>query len=141
ELVQRELAARTPWLVLHAVRLLHECGFHQLRVLPGLSPSGVHWRVTISPTHVPGADGQADFREHARVIRYTTGSPLAFADGEVTLATPPEEVAELILRALPHLSPVPDDPEYVHWFAELLELAEREGHLPIAYADEFDDAE
>lgn len=141
ERIRGELGSRVPWLVLRAVRVLHERGFHQLRVWPGLSPSGMHWRVSISPSdNLHGREHREGYVDSERVLRYTTGSSCSLAGEEVTIASPPEEVADIVLRAFPGLEPSPTDSEYVIWFAELLELVDREGSLPIAYADEHDDS-
>ena len=129
EELQDALAAETPLRILQGVRVLHQRGYHRVRVRPSVSPSGMHWRATLT------APGQS----HS-VLRYTTGGATAFAGGEVTLSTSPDAVADLILASWPDLRPTGDDPAYVAWYAELLARAEAAGRLPIAAADYFDDA-
>ena len=138
--LRAELASATPLRILQGVRVLHERGYHHARVLPRMSPSGMHWRVTI--TVAPAAGNETDrpvARANAAGIRYSTSGSTSFAGGEVTAATDPEAVADLILAALPGLMRTADDPPYVAWFAGLMRLVDRSGTLPIADADYFDD--
>ncbi len=122
--IQRKIFLATPVRILQAVRLLHQHGYHRIRVLPGMSASGMHWRVRI-----------------ADALSYTTGSRTDFAGGQVTVMSRPEGTALLILGALPPVAPTYDDPEYVAWYAALMDLVGQHDALPIAYADYFDDRE
>ena len=92
--VRAALARATPVRILQAVRLLHALGYHRLRVLPGMSASGMHWRVTLT---VAGAAGTAGAGSGAGgavpTVRYTTGATTDFAGGEVTVTSTPESVA------------------------------------------------
>jgi hypothetical protein len=74
-------------------------------------------------------------------ITYSSGGLTEFAGGEVTVTTSPETVADLILDALPGAAPIADDPEYVCWFADLMQLVESTGRPPIAYDDYSDHSE
>ncbi len=133
------LAEWAPLRILQGVRLLHRHGYHRLRILPGLSPSGMSWRIAIT-----NADNLDDDWDDPRVIDdgsallYTTGRGTEFAGGEVTVTSTPESVAELILHALPEIPVSEDDPDYVSWFAELVRRCEQSKCLPVAYADLFD---
>ncbi len=137
--VLRALAEWTPLRILQGVRFLHQHNYHRLRILPGLSPSGMSWRIAIT-----NADNLNDDWDDPRVIdvgsalHYTTGQRTQFAGGEVTVTSTPEAVAELILSALPDVAASTDDPDYVSWFAELVRLCEQSKSLPVAYADLFD---
>lgn len=119
----------TPIRILQGIRVLHKRGYHRLRPLPGLGGAGV-WRVTISST-----DNLTD------AIKYSIGALTEFASGEVTVTTSPETVADLILNALPEAAPTADNPEYVSWFAALMQLVESTGSPPIAYDDYSDHSE
>jgi O-acetyl-ADP-ribose deacetylase (regulator of RNase III) len=116
------LAASTPIRILQGVQVLHRRGYHRVRAMPGMSPSGAHWRVIVTT-----ADNLT--------AAYSTGAGTTFASGEVTVTTRPETVADLILNALPEAAPTADDPEYVSWFADLMRLVDSAGMPPIAYAD------
>jgi O-acetyl-ADP-ribose deacetylase len=80
-------------------------------------------------------------RDNKAAIKYSIGALAEFASGEVTVTTSPETVADLILNALPEAAPTADDPEYVSWFADLMQLVESAGQPPIAYADYFEHSE
>ncbi|CPZ33568.1 macro domain-containing protein [Mycobacteroides abscessus] len=142
EQVSAELASSTPIRILQGVRVLHQRGYHRLRILPGVSPSGMYWRVaiTLSDNLIDDA-AYPDVTDWDIALRYSTGGLTVFAGGEVTVTTTPERVADLILSALPEVTPTHDDPAYMAWFAELLRVVERTKALPVAYADYFDAGE
>lgn len=129
----------TPIRILQGVQALHRRSYHSARV-PGVSPSGMHWRVTITAAgDVRGECDRAHLADDQPALRYTTGSFTEFAGGDVTVTTSPDKVADLILAALPGIMPIGDDPDYVAWFADLMVLVERAARPPVAYADYFDD--
>ncbi|GLI29133.1 hypothetical protein ARHIZOSPH14_33750 [Agromyces rhizosphaerae] len=140
--VQRRLGAATPLRILQGVRALHERGVHAARILPGVSPSGLHWRVAV--THADNFVTEPyglRVRDHDRAIHYTSADGTGFAEGEVNLTSTPDDAADLMLRALPDLDAGVDDPTYVRWYADLLAEVERHDALPIAFADGFDDSD
>jgi len=139
EQVLAKLASWTPLRILQGVRFLHERGYHRLRIMPGLSPSGMYWRVVIAHVDNP-LKGSSGFDPDS-ALRYTTGQFTEFAGGEVTVTSTPESVAKLVLNALPETAPNQDDPAYVSWFAELVGLCERSMSVPVAYAEYFDSSE
>ncbi|OMH36843.1 macro domain-containing protein [Tersicoccus sp. Bi-70] len=126
----------TPLRILQAVRLLHRRGYHRLRARPGMSASGMYWRVSIASTD--NDDGDHGYRDPSQVIFYSTGGMTEFAGGQVDATTSPRQAADLILAALPRLEPAADDPGYAQWYEGLMRLAEREHALPVSYADYFD---
>lgn len=117
----------TPLRILQAVRVLHERGFEQVRVLPGMSPSGMYWRVHVRV----GSDD---------LLGYTTGNESDVAGLDVSAATTPEAVADHLLTLSPGLASAAD-PGYAQWYRELMSLVEEHAALPIAFADYFDSAE
>ncbi len=127
--IDAELARSTPLRILQGVRVLHQRGYEGVQIRTGMSPSGMYWRAQISPAGTAGRD-----------LSYTTGAGTEFADARVAVTTSPEEVADIILAALPGLDPRTRDPEYVQWYEELMHLVEQHGGLPIAFADYFDAA-
>jgi O-acetyl-ADP-ribose deacetylase (regulator of RNase III) len=138
--VRAELASSTPIRILQGIRVLHQRGYHRVRAVPGMSPSGAYWRVAITTADNLNYDGGfRGVRDDQAAITYTTGGLTEFASGEVTVTTSPETVADLILNALPDAAPTADDPAYVSWFADLMQLVESCGAPPIAYAEYFDE--
>lgn len=139
EEIRAGLARSTPVRILQGVQVLHRRGYHAVRVLPGMSPSGMHWRVSVTTADNMSAEGgHLHVLDRSATISYTSAGLTDFAGGEVTIATAPETVADLIVAALPRAAPTADDPEYVAWFDDLMQLVDRDGTVPVAYADYFD---
>lgn len=130
-----------PIRILQGVQALHQRGYHRVRILPGVGASGVHWRLEITL-----ADKVTDDAVYPRVVnpdkvlRYSTGELTKFASAEISEATTPDSVADLIVNELPAMVPSGDDPAYASWFTELLRLVETSAKLPIAYGEYFDAA-
>jgi hypothetical protein len=140
EEIDAELALWTPLRILQGVRVLHQRGYHSTRILPGMSPSGMYWRVSIAAAANFQADnGYLELRDWDSAVNYSTGDVREFAGNWVDASTSPDVVADLILSALPRLPAVDDDPLYVEWYAQLMRLVEEHHSLPIAYADYFDE--
>jgi len=143
EEVLAQLTSSTPVRILQGIRVLHQRGYHHLRILPGMSPSGMHWRIAIT-----SADNLIDDSYDPHIVDldsalwYTTSGFTKFAGGEVTVVSTPDAVADLILNALPEMAPSQDDPAYVSWFADLVSLVEHQPspsrRIPVAYDDYFD---
>lgn len=132
--IDARLAFWTPRRILQGIQVLHQRGRHCVRMLPGMSPSGMHWRISIAAA--------ADFEagpDRDRAVSYSTGAGREFAGGRVDVSTSPDAVADLILAALPHLPAAEDDRPYADWYAGLLRLVDEHDSLPVAYADYFDD--
>lgn len=140
--VRAQLEMWTPIRILQGVQVLHQRGYHRVRVLPGVSPSGMYWRVAItSADNLIDGDDYPNAINWDAALKYSTGGLTEFAGGEVSVATPPETVADLILRASPERTSTGTDPAYASWYADLLRRVESSGQLPIAYADYFDASE
>lgn len=130
EEIASALTMTTSVRILQGVRVLHRRGYHGVRVQPGVAPSGMYWRVSVT-----------DAADPTEGIHYSSGAETEFAGGIVDAMTPPDAVADLILRALPRLAKDEGSPDYVRWYEGLLSLVEPEHRLPVAYADYFDDAD
>ncbi|PND54176.1 O-acetyl-ADP-ribose deacetylase [Mycobacterium sp. ENV421] len=141
EAVRKHIAMWTPIRILQGVRALHERGYDGVRVLPGMSPSGMYWRVTITTVDNMDPGGGEYLSDYEAAVTYTSGGLTEFAGTEVTVTTNPEIVAGIILSALPKLATTADDPAYVAWYAGLVQLVERTGELPVAYDEYFDGTE
>lgn len=141
--VEWELARETPMKILQAVQVLHDRGYHAVRVWPGMNASGTSWRIAIlDASNVTFEHGYLRPVDDARTVNYTTAGKTNFGDGEVTVATTIDDVADLILRSLPELvrteTLIPHDADYVHWYAGLIEQCMSAEQLPIAYSDSYD---
>ncbi|MCU1615831.1 MAG: hypothetical protein JWO98_3371 [Frankiales bacterium] len=129
--------------VLAAVAELHKRGYQLLRVSPGLSPSGTHWRCTLAPATLFPPDDGARLRAvdpgDARVLLYSTGQDNAYFgwDNLAARRVSARELADEIEARCPQLlaAAAGRDWAYAGWFAEMLGVAER-GGFPSAYDDD-----
>lgn len=130
------LAKKTPLRLLQAVRVLHERGYHGVRVLPGMSGSGIWWRIAIAPANsFPDNPQQPILLPGSASVNYSTAARTQVGQGQVTALTSAAEAADLLLAELPELATKQKDEEYVIWFQALLAVCEGVSGLPIAYAD------
>lgn len=128
--------------ILDAVGVLHRRGYQQVRILPGMSGSGMHWRVTTSTvSSFSLLHGHLQVSDHRASILYTTADGRSFVSTELTAASSTDDVADVILGGLPELGPPAADWAYAGWYTGLLGLVQRHDALPIAYADYFEDGE
>ncbi len=134
------VARRTGRLVA-MVHELHKAGYQRLRVSPGLSPSGMHWRCPITCASNMEPDGFT-IRE-ARVesglfAAYTSADPGYFGWANVDGCSA-RELAARFLQAFPKLAELGfgRDWAYTGWLTEVLGVVEQgaTGHYPIYYAD------
>ncbi|MFB7893519.1 O-acetyl-ADP-ribose deacetylase [Microbacterium sp. NPDC056044] len=130
EAIASALVMATSVRILQGARELHRRGYHRLRVIPAVAPSGMYWRVVLGDAADLGAG-----------IHYTSGAETEFAGGTVDAMSTPGEVADLVLRALPGLRPTNDAPAYAAWFAGLVAAVEPQHALPVSSADYFDDTD
>jgi O-acetyl-ADP-ribose deacetylase len=137
--IDQVLARSTPLRILQGVRVLHQRGYQGIRILPGISPSGMHWRVAITTAdNLSDAGGYLDLRHWDRAVTYTTGTGAEFAGTRVRVTSSPNEVADIVHAAMPYPQTADPDPEYARWYDELICLVEQHDALPVAYADYFD---
>ncbi|WP_309135418.1 hypothetical protein [Cellulomonas sp.] len=122
--------------LLEAVAVLHRRGHQHVRVSPGMSPSGVYWRLTLSAA--PGSVGEDAGR---RELSWSTGNGTDVVGLDVTASTTPDTVADALVAAVPAFGRSWRDWTYAGWYAELLALVERERRLPVSFADWFDDSQ
>lgn len=125
-------------LILEAVSVLHARGHERLRIFPGMSGSGMHWRTAVTHASNFASDGFTGLRDFDAAFLYTTGSGFEVAGERVDASTTAAELADRILPLLPDPG-VGGDVDYVAWYRELIDLVRAHHALPIAYADYFDD--
>jgi hypothetical protein len=145
--VQTALGVSTPLRVLQGLRELYRRGYQQLRLQPGMSPSGAHWRISITTAENlrPGDPTPFDTpRDGTRVLHYSTADR-AMVDGrEVTAGTTPTEAAAIILDHVGNPDPEPVHPRYTAWFASLIAEVETATSatgqaLPVDHAEDVRD--
>lgn len=130
--------------ILQAVAVLHDRGYHSVRIMPGLNSSGIYWRVSIASIEEPhkevaGAPDSHFWGDEA--VQYSTMALTTFLHTRVDRHTTPDQVADLILAALPNLTPDAADSAYADWYKGLLRLLEPGGNsehlVPVAFEDWF----
>jgi len=137
----KTMEKRPPHLiVMEMVGVLLERGFQRLRILPGMSPSGMSWRCCV--THVDNLVmteyglSTVDYDDSAT---YTTAMERRYFGWEDVQDAGPERLADLFQKRFAELCARGKgaDPEHVRWYGEILELARR-GVFPVAYCDDED---
>lgn len=128
-------------MVVEMVHELHKAGYQLLRISPGLSPSGIHWRCPITCAANVKPDGFSVINSDTAsglFVPYTSAEPGCFgwADAEHMVAR------ELAARFLSEFQPLAQagfgrDWPYAGWLTEVLGVVERGNtkEYPIFYAD------
>lgn len=124
------------FLLLDVVAELHGRGYQYLRIAPGLSPSGTHWRCEVASV--------ADFRSdhgallHSDCTQRLQFDPTRLLRGAATI-DPTSSVAAIATQFVADFPNIANaclgaDLAYVRWFSEMLAMI-RPDALPFAYAD------
>jgi hypothetical protein len=126
--------------VLQMVQELHRRGYEKLRIAPGMSSSGMHWRCSVVPV-------SNTFRNNGAMLcdwdglaaHYTTGQALQFFGWEDAVEASPTRLADLFIERLPQVAAAGfgADAGYARWYQSMMRLTEPDA-LPIAYSDYFD---
>lgn len=130
--------------ILQAVSVLHDRGYHSVRIMPGLCSSGIYWRVAIASITDPQNEVVGESTSHfwgGEAIQYSTMQLTTFLNTRVDRRVTPAQVADLMLESLPNVASDAADPDYVAWYKGLLALVEpgeNTDHLvPVAFEDWF----
>lgn len=148
--------ASMPRRLLLMLRELHQMGYERLRCVTGLSPSGCHWRLQITPAigvSLPGEDvdfmarhnrgvAVGDWLVYARrdCVSYSTGSSAEHLDQcfgwTDAVDDTPCRLAGKFIDRFPTVVAAGkgSDPEYADWYANMIEATGPEG-LIYMYAD------
>jgi hypothetical protein len=118
------------------VRELHRLGYARLRLVPGMAPSGMYWRGSVTYASNTRESHGAMVRQQEHIARYTTGQEkriFGWQDAEID--TPAESAAKFIER-FPNIAALGrgEDPDYARWYSEMVEATEPAG-LIYAYSD------
>jgi len=128
--------------VLAMTHELHKAGYQRVRIAPGLSASGMHWRCNVTYSANVKADGftiRSFDVERGHVAPYTSASgeqPFGWADGGTLGA---RQMAVRFLSAFPLVAAkgAGRDWPYAGWLTDVLGRAEqgRPTDLLVLYAD------
>ena len=122
--------------LLHMVSELHRMGYEQARIAPGVAPSGLFWRLSVTAASNTESDNGALMRDFDRGANYSSGAGAEYFGWTDARDDSPAELAEKFVERFPDIAEEARgrDPEYVRWFREMLAATEPDG-LIYAYAD------
>jgi hypothetical protein len=138
---QIEQACRRALRVLRMVHELHKLGYQRLRIVPGMSPSGCHWRCSV--THIGNI-----LKAHGAMYQHFDRDMAHYSSGQMNeyfgwLDAHQATVRQLAARFLERFPEIARqghglDWSYAGWYVQMLGFAER-GAFPVAYADWYHD--
>jgi hypothetical protein len=115
---------------------LHRMGYEQARIAPGVAPSGLFWRLSVTAASNTEPDNGALMRDFDRGANYSSGAGAEYFGWTDAGDDSPAELAEKFVERFPDIAAEAKgrDPEYVRWYREMLVATEPDG-LMVAYAD------
>lgn len=123
--------------ILRMVSELHLRGFQKLRIAPGMAPSGMYWRCSItSVNNISNRNGAKLLTWEKLSAHYTSADERKYFGWENVAHVTPSRLADLFVKRFPKIvdSGEGSDWAYAGWFIEMLHLT-YPNELPIAYAD------
>lgn len=123
--------------VLLMVHELHKLGYQRLRIAPGMSPSGCHWRCSVTHAENILKTNGAFMKEwNDECAHYSSGQENAYFDWEDAKHDTARQLAAKFLERFPGIVRKGQgvDWAYAGWYVQMLGFAER-GAFPIAYSD------
>src|SRR4051812_34848560 len=120
--------------VLRMVGELHKLGYQRLRISPGMSPSGMHWRCVVTARgNTLTSNGTRMFRDEDRCCaRYTSASGNEYFGWTDARDATARQLADVFIERFPELAAAGrgDDWPYAGWYVKVLGHADN-GHLPV----------
>ncbi len=129
--------------VLLMVAELHRMGYQRLRIGPGMSPSGLHWRCAVTHVgNINSAHGALVVDDSPDVATYSSGAGSNFFGWDDAAGDGPEDLARKFVERFPVIARLGrgDDEDYAQWYDQVVVIAQA-GDLPYAYSDWSDQAE
>ena len=122
--------------LLQMVGELHKSGYERVRICPGMSPSGMHWRCSITHARNVQQNGWRVVDDHKETLGYSSSQEdhyFGWTDAAGKSAT---ELAKMFVERCPEITDHAKggDPAYVDWFKNVLEQAQQ-GNMPVFFAD------
>lgn len=113
--------------LLFMVKELHSRGFEKLRIIPSVSPSGMHWRCSFI----------AGTKDNSLIASNWLGKH-EYEDSQKEIQLTPEALADLFLRENYEFvnQCKGENKEYTQWYRGMLENLSKE-ELPYAFDDYF----
>ncbi|WP_342753911.1 hypothetical protein AAGQ96_14645 [Pantoea sp. MBD-2R] len=116
---------------------LHRMGYQELQIYPAMSPSGVHWRLTLAPAAIfSNWHSCPDERSELRV-HYGSGDGDAPFGWEASRSLTPLQLAQKFIQHWPELAKCckGNNESYRAWLAELTTFCLKNKALPYFQAD------
>ena len=123
--------------VLLLVEELHKRGYEKLRICPGMSPSGIYWRCSITYAGLfSSRHGALISGGDPLVARYTSGQEASYFGWEDAAGDTVPQLADKFLERFPEICSKGKgkDEAYASWYVDMLRLTMPNG-LPVAYDD------
>jgi len=122
--------------LLQMVAELHQSGFERIRVGPGLSPSGIHWRCSITHSSNVRRNGWEPIDEISETVTYSSSDGDGYFGWPGASGKSAGQLAEMFNARFPVITAQGkgSNRAYVLWFSQVLEKAQR-GDLPVLFAD------
>ena len=111
-------------------------GYEQARIAPGVAPSGLFWRLSVTAASNTEPENGALMRDWDRGANYSSGAGAECFGWIDASDDSPAELAEKFVERFPEIAKEAKgrDPEYVRWYRQMLVATEPDG-LMYAYAD------
>ena len=123
--------------ILRMVSELHVRGYQRIRIAPGMSASGCHWRCAIAPvTTISCKHGALLVCPGNLVAGYTSGQGRKYFDWTDAAHATPSRMADLFIERFPKIAEAGKGSDWIYagWYLEMLHLTYPDS-FPIAYAD------
>ena len=123
--------------VLLMVSELHVRGYQRLRIAPGMSPSGCHWRCSITPaSNISSEHGARLVSWDTLAAHYSSSSGSEYFEWTDASRLTPSRLAVRFIERFPDIAAAGrgSDWPYAGWYVEMLGITYPDT-FPIAYAD------
>lgn len=124
--------------VLLMVSELHVRGYQRLRISPGVSPTGFHWRCNITPaSNIRRVHGAILAEASDLVACYSSASEASYFNWSDAAHLTPSRLAALFLKRFPAIARAGygSDWPYAGWYQEMLGITYPD-LFPVAYDDD-----
>lgn len=123
--------------ILYLGHELHLRGYQRLRISPGISNCGCHWRCAITPiTNILRCHGARVANWFGPVARYSSASDDHYFGWQDGASLTPSAMAERFIKSFPDIAAAGKGSDWLYagWYVEMLHLTYPDA-LPIAYSD------
>lgn len=111
-------------------------GYELARIAPGVAPSGLFWRLSVTPASNTEPENGALMRDFDRGANYSSGAGIEYFGWEDASDDSPAALAVKFVERFPDIAEESRgrDPEYVRWYREMMAATEPDG-LICAYSE------